>query len=199
MNGVDVSKGVYVTGEFPNRQGDAWILNPMSHEGYQIYRYDTRIATGSSGAYYFLNDDQWGIRETVPSPCAVHWGVDRAYEIPTQSTGETFAFVWSSCEEIGPVSVSKHTGQANNPLYELYPNPLKENQLSLLFHVNDLSDVSIIDLQGRTLIQSEVSVSMGQLQTFDLHDLQAGIYMIRLRFLEHKATESALVIIPPNH
>lgn len=199
MNGVDVSNGVYVTGAFPNRQGDTWVLNPMSHEGHQIYRYDTWIALGSSGAYYFLNDDQWGIRESVPSQCAVHWGVDRAYEIPVQSTGETFAFVWSSCEVIGPVSVSQHSARASIPLYDLISNSLKENRLSLLFHVNDLSDISVIDLQGRTLFQSELAVSMGQVQSLDLHALHTGVYVIMIHFRKHKASESALFIIPPNY
>jgi len=90
MTGVDVSNGVFVTGEFPNKQGDTWQLNWMNHQGNQIYSYDTEISTGSSGAYYFLNDDVWGVRESVPAECAEHWGVDRGYEIPVHSSGETF-------------------------------------------------------------------------------------------------------------
>lgn len=199
MNGVDVSKGVYVTGEFPNRQGETWQLNPMTHEKHQIYRYDTWISTGSSGAYYFLNENKWGIRESVPSQCAVHWGVDRGYEIPLQSSGETFAFVWSSCEEIGPLALPQHQDQANMPLYGFYPNPLNDNQLILTFYVNDMADISILDLQGRRLIRSELPVHAGQVHTFNLHGLHAGVYLIRIRFHKQDLSESELFIIPPNH
>jgi len=199
MTGVDVSRGVYVTGEFPNRQGLSWELNPMTHEGHQVYRYDTRISKGTSGAYYFLNDDEWGVRESVPSSCAVHWGVDRGYEIPVNSTGETFAFVWSGCEEIGPVAIQDLSTPPEGPLYELHPNPIQGNQLSILFRVNDLVDISILDLNGRLLIQSGTHVINNHPYTMGLGTLPAGAYLLRIHFSSQKRSESELFLISPTH
>ena len=72
MTGVDVTNGVYVTGEFPNQAGKTWQLNKMIYTGDNVYQYKTNISIGSSGAYYFLNDDKWGVRESVPAECAVY-------------------------------------------------------------------------------------------------------------------------------
>ncbi len=195
MNGVDVSNGAYVTGEFPNKQGKTWQLNWMTHEGHQIYSYDTEISTGSSGAYYFLNDDVWGVRESVPSACAEHWGVDRGYEIPLNSTGETFAFVWSSCEEIGPVFVNIPSGSWNETLFRIYPNPVVSNQLYLDFKVTDQANITILDLLGRLLYETTRYCRADEVQAIDLKLYPKGAYLIRVVFPKLKSYDSKLFLI----
>ncbi len=91
MSGIDVSNGVFVTGEFPNAQGEEWKFNSMTLEYDQIYSYSTEMEIGAAGAYYFLNDDDWAAREKVPAECVVYWGLDRGYEIPAGSDSATFA------------------------------------------------------------------------------------------------------------
>jgi len=195
MNGVDVSNGVYATGEFPNKQGKTWQLNWMTHEGNQIYSYDTEISTGSSGAYYFLNDDVWGVRESVPSACAEHWGVDRGYEIPLNSSGETFAFVWSSCEEIGPVSAFTPKASANENLFEIYPNPVLKDQLFLAFKVTDRANITILDLQGRMLFENTTNCRANEVTTIDLDQYPKGAFLIRVYFPDLQNYDSKLFFI----
>ncbi len=182
MKGVNVSNGVYVTGEFPNQQGKTWQLNQMTHEGDQIYSYSTWISSGDSGAYYFMNDDVWGVRESVPSACAVHWGSDRGYEIPQGSTGETFAFVWSSCEEIDPVAVNTSPNPADENFFKLYPNPLINNQLRVIFHVSDQVTVSILTLTGSLISETDLRSSVGSMHTVDLKSVSSGLYIVKFFF-----------------
>ncbi|MEH0153350.1 glycosyl hydrolase 53 family protein [Limibacter armeniacum] len=101
MEGVSTSNGVYVTGDFT---GDgSWSIVPMSWESGTVYSYTTTIAVGSTGGYYFLNANDWGSRETVPTECAAMYNSDRAYTIGTSDM--TLAYKWGSCEEVIPSEV----------------------------------------------------------------------------------------------
>ena len=195
MTGADASKGVYVTGEFPNLQGETWQLNKMYHEGGNIYSYSTQISVEFSGAYYFLNDNQWGERETVPANCAVYWGSDRGFDIPLNSKGETFAFVWSSCEEIKPVSASVPVRLSNEPLLEIYPNPVLNDQLNLSFKVADEVNIFILDLTGRVLYRTDMNSSVAGRHTIDLHSFKEGACLIRVFFRNHNRYESKMIVI----
>ncbi len=195
MVGADASKGVYVTGEFPNLQGKTWQLNKMYHEGGNIYSYSTQISVESSGAYYFLNDNQWGKRETVPANCAVYWGSDRGFDISLNSKGETFAFVWSSCEEIQPVSAFFPVRLSNEPLLEIYPNPVMNDQLNLSFKVADEVNIFILDLTGRVLYRTDMNSSVAGRYTIDLHSFKEGAFLIRVFFRNHNSYESKMIVI----
>lgn len=96
MSGQDLSNGVYITGDFT---GEPWQIKPMLDEGGNIYSYVTYLSPGATGAYYFLNGNDWNARETVPAECATN--SDRAYTIPTEDV--LIAYKWASCEEYGPV------------------------------------------------------------------------------------------------
>jgi arabinogalactan endo-1,4-beta-galactosidase len=81
MTGKDVSKGVYVTGDF-TAENDNWKIIPMLNEGNGFYSHYTFLNSETTGAYYFLNDSNWSARETVPSACANANETDRQYIIP---------------------------------------------------------------------------------------------------------------------
>ena len=68
----------------------------MANEGLDIYSYFTYLPTGDSGAFYFLNDNLWEARETVPQECATWWNTDRGYKIGQNDT--VFTFKWGSCD-----------------------------------------------------------------------------------------------------
>lgn len=99
MTGVKNQDGAYITGSFTGPEGQ-WYIAPMMHEGDGIYSYETSLNPGAEGAYYFLHENDWGLRERVPAACALMWGVDRKYIIPEADV--TYAFKYGSCEEIGP-------------------------------------------------------------------------------------------------
>ena len=98
MTGVDNQDGAYITGSFTGPEGQ-WYIAPMTDEGNGIYSYETSLNPGAEGAYYFLRENDWGLRERVPAVCALMWGVDRKYIIPEADV--TYAFKYGSCNEIG--------------------------------------------------------------------------------------------------
>lgn len=98
MAGVKNQDGAFITGSFTGPEGH-WYIAPMTHEGDGIYSYETSLNPGAEGAYYFLHENDWGLRERVPAACALMWGVDRKYIIPEADV--TYAFKFGSCEEIG--------------------------------------------------------------------------------------------------
>jgi len=194
MTHADVTHGVYVTGDFPNKEGKTWQLNRMSHEGGNIYSYSTDISIGSSGAYYFLNDDQWGVRETVPAACAVHWGSDRGYEIPENSTGETFAYVWSSCQEIETVSIPQGYRFPDSALVDIFPNPIINNQLHFVFRTEDAVTVSLMNMTGKLLLSADLHSRYGNRYSMDVSEIPHGSYLAKIDFRRKKITQYRLMI-----
>lgn len=93
MTGVNGGTGAYITGDF---SGATWYLIEMYHEGDNIYSFSIDIPEGTTGAFYFLKKHQWSKRENVPSECALSWGTDRQYTIPSGST--TYAYKFATCE-----------------------------------------------------------------------------------------------------
>ncbi|HEY4786395.1 MAG TPA: glycosyl hydrolase 53 family protein [Bacteroidales bacterium] len=100
MTGVDVSQGVYITGEFTADHDGNWQLFPMKQEGTSyIYYFKTYLNRGQSGAYYYLNGNDWSKGETVPVECQGKW-TDRLYSIGYSCSYVTYSNVWSSCATI---------------------------------------------------------------------------------------------------
>jgi arabinogalactan endo-1,4-beta-galactosidase len=194
MTGIDVTQGVYVTGDFPDMDGKTWQLNRMWWDVGNVYRYSTEIPVGTSGAYYFMNDDVWGVRESVPAACAEYWGVDRGYEIPLNSTGETFAFVWSSCDEIGTSSLEDPHTTPGSVWFESYPNPLINNQLNLFYHLDDHAEVSIWSMTGEILHISDHKTYQGDRHVLDVSFLPAGSYILQIHFKEKNLSKYHLIL-----
>jgi hypothetical protein len=180
MTGVDVSKGVYVTGDFPDANGKTWQLNRMWYDEGNIYRYRTEIALGSSGAYYFMNDDVWGIRETVPPECAAYWGSDRGFQIPLNSSGEVYGFIWSSCEPIRGVSAERVPGHSSEISVEIYPNPVDRGPLWVHFETNAEVTVSVTDLHGRRVLRSVMPPGGDGKLEIPAGSLPEGLYLLAL-------------------
>lgn len=97
MTGVDVSNGVYITGDMTTT-GPNWNIIQMTSDGDNIYTATFIINSNEEGGYYFLNGNNWTARETVPSECVGAYESDRGYLISAENT--TFANVWGSCETL---------------------------------------------------------------------------------------------------
>ena len=194
MTGVDVSNGVYVTGEFPNVEGEAWKLNSMTLEDDNVYSYSTEMEVGATGSYYFLNDDNFAVRENVPEECVEYWGLDRGYKIPAGSTGETFSYVWSSCDEIDTVSINMQS-LSSGSLIEVFPNPAQNNTLNLTFSVNDRVDLSIINASGQNVYNRKIDCYKNNSHIIELKSAGKGTYFLRAYFNELKLNQSRLIIL----
>ncbi len=181
MTGVDASRGVYVTGEFPDHSGKIWQLNKMTFVGNHIYRYATQVGVGTSGAYYFMNDDQWGERESVPAGCAVYWGTDRGYVVPVNSTGETFAYKWSSCEEIGSTSVNQPSGPDTGHGFRIYPNPIRDEALQItITGYSGPLNISIFDMLGQLKYSENLEINGDLTYPIHLAGRKEGIYILKV-------------------
>ena len=180
MTGIDIKSGVYVTGEFPDHSGKIWQLNRMTFVGNNIYRYATQVSTGTLGAYYFLNDDQWGERESVPSACAVHWGSDRGFEIPVNSTGETFAFKWSSCDEIKPTSIPDISTALDDYALLVYPNPSGDDQLniSITGYCGNM-EISLFSVFGRLIYSDNLKIIDNAQFSINVSGFGEGVYFLK--------------------
>jgi len=94
MTGQDVSRGVYIVGEINN-----WKITKMASEGNNIYYWSTKLAPGSSLAYYYLTTNSWDnytkYRETVLASCALKWNTDRVINVPPYDT--VAMVLWGQC------------------------------------------------------------------------------------------------------
>lgn len=84
----------YITGEFTADAYGNWQIIPMIQVGNSsIYTFKTYLTQGQSGAYYYLKDDDWSARETVPEDQQLIWN-DRKYDITTTGLTQTISNTW---------------------------------------------------------------------------------------------------------
>lgn len=152
MTGEDVSTGVWMTGSMT---GSSWLILSMQDEGNNIYSRTIIMHPGDSGAYYFMNDDVWGSRETVPAECATWWDSDRGYVIHNSDT--TYAFTWGTCLPPGAVNQIESSKQSSSEIV-LFPNPVTGSQVNVkAVGLSGDMNIKIIDLSGRILHEENTS------------------------------------------
>lgn len=96
MTGVDVTNGVWITGDMTTEGGN-WTFVEMTTQGSNIYTTSFTLEEGTTHAYYFLNDDDWGARETgLSGACEVLvYDGDRGLTVGNQT--EEKNLVWGMC------------------------------------------------------------------------------------------------------
>ena len=162
MTGIDVSQGVFITGTMTETNGD-WQIIPMNNEGNNIYSYSLEMFPEDTGAYYFLNANDWGARESVPTECVVYWQ-DRGFTVPYQTV--VFNHVWASCEEL-VISIN-----SKQKLYSAFPNPFTEDmKLTVLSETN----YELVDMQGG-ISERGICKRTCQIGT----NLSKGVYVMKL-------------------
>lgn len=99
MSAVEGAEQAYVTGDFPGDEN--WQILPMESESESLFQLTLEMPVGSSGAYYFLEGNDWVDRETVPEECAEVYESDRLFTAP-DAAGETsvLAYPYGSCSEL---------------------------------------------------------------------------------------------------
>jgi len=116
MRGQNTSNGVFITGSMLN-----WQITPMKSLGNYLYSFTMDATPGDTGAYYFLNANNWTARESVPIECAVYWDIDRGFEMPNQDL--TLEHTWSSCQGV----ITSNTDPQSEATIQIFPNPFKES------------------------------------------------------------------------
>ncbi|MBN2611412.1 MAG: glycosyl hydrolase 53 family protein [Bacteroidales bacterium] len=174
MTGQDVSNNVWITGSFT---GSSWKILRMSPEANNIFSYTTKMHPGDSGAFYFMNDDVWGKRESVPSACAPWWGSDRGYKIGEKDT--TYGFLWGSCLGLGEYNPVEDKFVSTRHELRVFPNPCNG-----MLNINYRSSgepirLEIFNLNGK-ILKSIFPDPLLDGITLDIHELLPGIYFLRL-------------------
>ena len=192
MTGKDVSKGVFITGDFTAENGN-WKLIPMANEGNGVYSYFTYLKSGSTGAFYYLNGNEWIARETVPSACAKMNGTDRKYIIP--DTNVTYLSNFGTCgsQDIQPVKVTFKVDMSG------------QDQSRGVFITGEVTDWAIVKMtsEGNNIFSYSKSLTPGD--TLAYYYLTTSTWTNYLNYREKIPTECALVwnsdrriIVPDN-
>lgn len=184
MEGIDVSDGVYVTGDFTRINGSDWSIEPMEHIEGDIYAYTAEVEPGEEGGWYFLDGSDWSDREAVPSACVGYYNSDRGYFIEDESV--TYAYYWSSCEtfEYMPTSSEDENeipGQGT--LYQNYPNPFNPNTLiTYEIPISGYVELSLYNLLGQEVKKVVAGYKNAGRHYVNLNagDLPSGTYVYKL-------------------
>ena len=186
MTGVDVSKGVYITGSFTGSSN--WSILTMKNEANNIYSDTTEMLSGDSGAYYFLNANDWTARETVPVDCASWWDIDRAYAVANNDT--SFAVKWGSCETI-------KTGFNNlaNPKmgFKMYPNPSYDSNFTIEFEKSENTEyiLNIFNSMGKI---EDFYLNYESASLIQVEGLTKGIYLVSMTINQQNYVQKLLVL-----
>jgi hypothetical protein len=167
MNGQSISNGVYITGTMLN-----WQITPMISAGKGIYSYNMDLYPGDTGAYYYLNANQWGSRETVPAACAKYWDSDRGFTVPKIDT--VLRETWSGCSLL--ITGSDHSFR--NEIFSVYPNPF--SSIFTIAAENDLR-FEIYNLAGLKIEEGNCRKGICTLG----NDLEQGTYLLKV-FMDEK-------------
>jgi arabinogalactan endo-1,4-beta-galactosidase len=191
MAGKDVSKGVYITGDFTAKSGN-WKIIPMTNEGNGIFSYSTFLKSGTTGAFYYLNSNDWSFRETVPSVCAKANGTDRQYTIPDGDITYLYSFGACSSQETLPVKVTFKVDMTG------------QNQSRGVFITGDVTEWAIVKMtsEGNNIYSYSKTLIPGA--TLAYYYLTTSTWTDYLNYREKVPAECALVwnsdrrIIVPN-
>lgn len=185
MTGVDTSNGVFITGNFTGSGN--WQIVAMTAEGNNIFSYTQTMAPGESGAYYFLNKNQWGVRETVPAECAKRWDSDREYIVPEHDT--IIGHKWGSCEALITSSQILKTGSRGA---KVYPNPFNGQQLQVEWQTDGQasSTVNIFNAMGQAVYAGELVDNRLEI---DRSILKRGVYFIQFSIENQVFVEKLIV------
>jgi hypothetical protein len=144
----------------------------MKAEGNNIFSYTAQMMPGDNGAYYFMNKNAWGSRETVPAECAKRWNSDREYIAPDHDT--IIGHPWGSCAKL--ITSSK---TIENERFLIFPNPLGNENLNIVSKKNDAieQNIEILTLDGRKVLARS---NIGNHTTIERSLLKQGVYIVRI-------------------
>ncbi|HCD53648.1 MAG TPA: hypothetical protein DEQ34_14465 [Balneolaceae bacterium] len=198
MSGVNTSNGVYVTGDFTRVNGSDWSIMEMQNLTGNIYTYETKVDTGAEGGWYFLNRNDWGYRETVPSACVGYYNADRGYFLGASDT--TFAYKWSSCEtfDLTAVNIEEESGRTYKiKLDQNYPNPFNPaTTITYEIEKPGYIDLSLFTVHGRKVMTLVSGFKAGgsYREVLNASELPSGVYLYRLKAGEAVLTRKLMLI-----
>ena len=189
MTDQDVSNGAWLTGQFT----DPWTFTKMLNDGTtNIWEATLQLIPGKSYIYYFMNDDVWGARETVPDGCALSntvengWAGDRLIIVPSKDT--TINEIYNSCGSFTGIPEERES-KVN---YSLYRNG-KQSNLIINVKSNDfISSCFLYDLSGRIYKLKNLHMQNHR-YNFQMPLVHKGIYILHF-LVDNKWNSEKLIL-----
>lgn len=156
----------YITGTMTEQVGN-WQIIAMDQENDSLFSYTTEMYPGTSGAFYYLNANTWGSRESVPQECATWYNSDRGYEIGEKDTIiENF---WASCEigfeDVVITSLSR-----------------KDSKEEIVVHPNPTSGILYLNKSMSWKVRNSIGeiLTIGIGNKIDISAFEIGVYFVEL-------------------
>lgn len=186
MSGKDVSRGVYIVGTIND-----WAISKMNEEGDSIYSYSLELTPGETLNYYYLTTSTWtnyeSYRETVPSECALAYGSDRQFIVP--SSDSVISVIWGTCSSIS-LNANQNTRQKR---INIKPNPADEQVFIESHRPLANSVLTIANTNGQVVKKLVFDEKTTNNSTVGINDFEAGIYLFNFKF--DNETDTVRVIV----
>jgi len=75
----------------------------------------------------------------------------------------------------------------------IYPNPVENGRLNLEITNDNISSIRLIDIAGKDILISKMEYGISKTR-LDLHDLQNGIYFIKVKTTSNKIYVRKLIV-----
>jgi arabinogalactan endo-1,4-beta-galactosidase len=162
MDGINMSQGIYVTGDF---SGESWQFMPMESSGENTYTYLASIPGRSEGAYIFYTNNEWDnqYRENVPTACADYWDTHRKYLI--QAEAEQYFYGWGSCTTISVDAELENIGEA--------VRYIPGQKLLIIDTATPVQKLSLTNILGQNM-----HINMSSENVISLDEMTTGIYVL---------------------
>ncbi len=106
----------------------------------------------------------------------------------------------SSCffgftQESGEKKPNDFKQTSNNSIAELkvYPNPCKQEKVTIESNSNNVSDISITNIAGKQVYQKEYIIPENKIQV-EVSEMPNGIYLVKIKTSEGKQIVKKLIV-----
>jgi hypothetical protein len=165
------SSGVHVMGNFNNWDPSA---TPLDNLGNGIYSVTLSVTEGTEFYYRFVNGDNTGATEVVPSLCGFmhnEGGMSRLLFIGQEDISAELV-CYSECA----ACIQPHVGE-QEMVQNIFPNPFNEIIHVVLAESLPGAEIQIIDASGRVVLRTR---SNGIYNDILVGDIQSGVYFLRI-------------------
>jgi hypothetical protein len=154
-----------------------------ANEGVGVYMNTTDTLLGATSLGFISND-----RTSQPTTNADGW-YNYSVNVPQGTNGNRFIILKLISQYSNNTYLDDFSVRANSSIQtidnsfniSLYPNPSKETSTLNIENINDKARISVVDMQGRVILQRELTPNNNSITTtIDTKDLSQGIYFVKI-------------------
>jgi M6 family metalloprotease-like protein len=154
-----------------------------ANEGVGVYMNTTDTLLGATSLGFISND-----RTSQPTTNADGW-YNYSVNVPQGTNGNRFIILKLISQYSNNTYLDDFSVRANSSIQtidnsfniSLYPNPSKETSTLNIDNINDKTRISVVDMQGRVILQRELIPNNNSITTtIDTKDLSQGVYFVKV-------------------